>query len=196
MAILRSDDLGFEFRYGGLEDGWVQYHFYFLWKGEPVFRDEPLKRSTSLWASRPKSAFRANSDRRDEFIPFLRRVLENDEPDYWEPMEPDIIVAIYPNMLFPFVRPARVLWVSEEVKREAEERARLKAQQPKLPDDLYTFMPMVDGYNFEGSRGYYWQGFLMQMVVTRKDLETFTRELEREYAEFKKKFGLEDGDWG
>ena len=34
MAKLQSDDLSFEFRYIGFDDGWVQYDFYFRWKDQ------------------------------------------------------------------------------------------------------------------------------------------------------------------
>lgn len=42
MAVLSCRDLSFEFRYTGFLYEWVEYHFRFLWKGEPMVRDEVL----------------------------------------------------------------------------------------------------------------------------------------------------------
>lgn len=195
MALLQSGNLGFDFRYTGFEYGWVQYQFFFLWKGEPVIRDEALKRWSDYWNNRHKSAFLANSDEIDGFLPFLKKLLESDEADYWEPIEPDIIIAIYPDDYFPFLKSHMTLiHESEESKRKREARRKLKEEKGKLADDLYTFIAFVDAYNFKEADAYYGQGLSLQMIVSRQDLEIFADDLEREYTEFKKAFKVDE--WG
>lgn len=193
MAVLQSGDLSFDFRYTGFEHGWVQYQFFFLWKGEPVIRDEALKRWSEYWNGRPESAFLANSDEKDGFLLFLKKLLESDEADYWEPIEPDIIVAIYPDGYFPFLKSHMTLvYESEESKKKRESRRKLKEEKGKLPDDSYTFIAFVDAYNFKKADAYYGQGFSLQMIVSRHDLETFADDLDREYTEFKKVFRVDE----
>ena len=194
MATLKYGKLSFDFRYTGFdEDGWVQYQFYFLWQGKPIVRDEPLKRWGKYWGGRPESAFLANDYKSDRFVPFLRKVLETDEPDYWEPMDPDITVAVYPEGYFPFLEShLELINESDEAKRDKEARRKLKEEKGKLPDDLFTFIALVDAYNFKDTDAYYGQGFSIHMTVVRQALEAFADELEKEYAEFKEKFRVDD----
>lgn len=185
MAILKSEDLSFSFEFSGLEYGWVQYQFAFLWKNQPIVKDSMLKKSSEYWKSRGKGAFLANDHEREGFLPFLKEILETDQADYWEPIEPDIIVAIYPDDYFPFLKSHRVIISErEDVKLAREARQALKKQGKKLPDDLYTFICFVDAYNFKNADAYYGQGFSMHMIVSRKELEEFVNELEMEYQEF------------
>ena len=197
MAILKYEDLSLDFRYTGFDDkeGWVQYQFYFLWQGEPIVRDEPLKRWGEYWGSRPEGAFLANDYRSDRFVPFLRKVLETGEPEHWEPMDPDVIVAVYPEGFFPFLESHRELvYESFEAKQAQDARRKLKEEKGKLPDDPFTFIAMVDVYNLQGSDAYYGQGLALHMVVPRIALEAFADELEKEYAEFKERFRVDDFD--
>ena len=195
MAILKSGDLGFDFRYTGFEAGWVQYQFYFCWKDDPVVKDSSLKRWSDYWNNRPASAFVANSDGADGFAPFLRKVLESDESDYWQPIEPDIIVALYVGDYFPFLNSHfTLIRESDDAKKKREARERLKKERGKLSDDSYTFIAFVDAYNFKDADMYYGQGFSMQMIVQRQDLERFVDELEQEYSEFKQRFKVDA--WG
>jgi len=189
MAVLKSRDWSFDFRYTGFEHGWVQYDFFFLWKGEPVVRHEAL---ADYWNGRPESAFLANSDGRDGLLPFLKELLERDEADYWEPIEPDILVAIYPDRFFPFLKShMELICESEESRRERETRRKPKEEKGKLPDDLYTFIAFVDAHNFKGADAYYGQGLSLQMIVSRRNLQAFADALDREYMEFKKAFDVD-----
>ena len=124
MAKLESADLSFDFRYTGFQGGWVQYQFLFLWRGEPIVKDEVLKRCNDYWNDRPESAFLASEDEQDSFLPLINKVLETDIADYWEPIEPDIIIAIYPDEYFPFLKSHWVL--IRESEQFKEERAARK----------------------------------------------------------------------
>ncbi len=195
MAILKNDDLSFEFNYTGFECGWVQYQFYFRWKGESVIRHDLLKDWSEYWASRPTGAFLANEHRQDTLIPFLKNVLEKDEPDYWEPLEPDIIVAVYPGMYFPFLPShMKLIYERDEIKAKRIAREQEKAKKGKLPDDAFTFIAFVDAYNLKDARAYQGQGLSWQMIVHRNALEQFVADLEEEYRVFKESFGVDQYD--
>lgn len=192
MATLQSRDLSFEFCFSGFEDGWVQYQFYFKWQGEPLVRDDLLKKWGEYWGSRPSGALLANEDAGDGFAPFLRKVLSQDKADYWEPTEPDIMVAIYPDDFFPFLPSHhKLIYESPELQAERKARAALKKEKGQLSDDRYTFMVFVDAYNLKRAGFYYGQGLTLQMVVNREELETFATCLEREYLEFKERFQVD-----
>ena len=189
MALLNSDDLSFDFRYTDFIDDWVEYQFFFRWRGESIVRDEVLK----SWSGKLKGAFFANEYESDGLIPLIKKVLDSDEADYWEALEPDITVAIYPNAFFPFLETKReLIYESEEAKRIREEREELKREKGKLPDDMFTFIVFVDAMNFKGSDAYYGQGISLNMCVYRYQLEEFLKDLEFEYAEFKKSFKVDE----
>jgi len=193
MARLTSGDLSFDFRYAGFEYGWVQYEFYFRWKNEHIARDSLLKRWGEYWGRRPEGAFLANEYEEDGLLPLLKKVLDEDKADYWEPMEPDIIVAVYPEAYFPFL-PSRhkLIYESDENKAKREERENLEREKWKLPDDSYTVIIFIDAYNFREADAYYGQGLSLYLIVTRRDLEEFAEALESEYIEFKQKFKVEE----
>lgn len=193
MATLKSGELSFDFRYSGFEYGWVQYQFYFLWKGKPLIRDDALKRWSEYWNGRAEGAFLANEHESDYFLPFLQKILASDQADYWEPIEPDIIVGIYPDDFFPFLKSHMTLvWESEESRQSRKAREELRQERGKLPDDLFTLIVFVDAYNLEGADAYYRQGLSLHMVVTRDELQAFANELEKEYTEFKLRFKVDD----
>lgn len=192
MSILQSDNLSFDFRYTGFSAGWVQYQFYFLWNGEPIIRDELLKKHSSYWASRPNGAFLARDYEYDGLLPLLKKVLETDKADYWESLDPDIVVALYPDDYFPFLPSHwKLIRENETLKAKREEREKLKQEKIKLPDDSYTFIAFVDAYNLKDADTYYGQGLSLQMIVERRDLEKFVSDLEKEYEAFKIQFNVD-----
>lgn len=192
MAMLKSDDLSFEFQFTGFQYGWVKYQFYFRWKGDTVIRHDVLKDCSEYWKDRPVGAFLANEIREDTLISFLKEVLEKDNPDYWEPMEPDIILAVYPGMYFPFMPShMKLVYESDEVKAMRTAMEKERAEKGKLPDDAYTVIIFVDAYNMKEADAYYGQGLSLQMIVHRKDLEQFVADLEEEYLMFRKVFGVD-----
>jgi hypothetical protein len=187
MAVLQYKDLSFDFRFTGFRHDWVQYQFYFLWQNEPLIGDTQLKRWSGYWNDRPAGAFLANEYNQDTFLPFLKQALASSDACYWEPTEPDILIALYPEQIFPFLKPNElILYESEELTEAREERKWLKAAKGALPDDLFTFIVFVDAYNFKDAESYYGQGLALHMVVERRQLEKFTADLEQEYQQFQK----------
>lgn len=103
MATLASDDLSLEIRYRDFQHGWIQYEVFFRWQGEIILNDAILKRQGEYLGVRGRGGVLANEDEKCCILPTLEKVLETNEPDYCETIEPDIVLAIYPEQYFPFL---------------------------------------------------------------------------------------------
>ena len=99
----------------------------------------------------------------------IKNVLKTCESDYWEPLEPDAIIAIYPGKFFPFLK-------IEDRKEEIEQE-----KWGKQKDDLFTIITFIDSYNFKNSGAYSGEGISFHLTIERKDLEKFVTDLEIEY---------------
>jgi hypothetical protein len=193
MAILQSEHLSFEFIYTGFEHGCLQYQFLYKWKNHSIIKESLLKKNNEYWNNRIDGAFLSNEDGEDTLLPFLKTVLKNGQADYWEPIEPDILVAIYPDRYFPFLKShMKLVYESEEHKSKRIAREALKKQKGKLPDDLFTFIVFVDAYNFDDADAYYGEGLSLHLMPTRQQLETFVTDLEKEYQLFKTKYDIDN----
>lgn len=170
MAVLKSDKLELDFRYESYEAGWTYYQIGFLWGGEPVVNDRVLKRINSYWGKRPASMFLAVADEPDGLLKLLRRGLATGKMGYWEPVDPDITVALYPGEYFPFLRDS--------------------AARERTSTD-FTLIAQVDAYNFKDTDTYHGQGLAMHMIVTRHELESFADVLESESSRFKRRHALD-----
>ena len=138
-------------------------------------------------------AISANDHRGCELLPVLKKVIETNQPDFWEPIEPDVIIAIYPEMFFPFLGgKGELTWQSDETRRKSEERAILKAEKGVLPDDIITLICCVDSYAFKNSGAYCGNGISLHLIVERHEIEKFYEELKTEYIEFKKRFNVDE----
>ena len=193
MAILRDDQLSLEFVFKEVDDClWLQYELYFRWDDHDVFHDELLKRSPIGWAGRTKNALMANEHQEDSFLPILEKAVDALEPLCWEPSEPDIKIAFYPEQSFPFI-PNRYkeIYVSDYCLRQREERRLRKARNNgRLPDDVITMIVFADSYNFKDCGVYCGSGFGMFLSPTRAQLSTFYTELKCEYDAFVAKENL------
>lgn len=170
MAILTSENLSFEFVYTVRRHGWVEYKFFFRWRGESLVNDAVLACGEDSRDRLPGEMF-ANECRDDRMIPLIEKVLQTDKVEYWWPTEEDIIVGIYPDFLFPFL-----------------DGNRLCSAERGKQDDIFTLMVSVDTSNFKQSKGYTRDGLALHMVVRRAQLVEFLSKLKEEYAEFLKKY--------
>lgn len=193
MAKLLSNSLSLEVKYKGFRHGWVEYSISFMWEDESLINDNVLKRSGDYWGSRSKGTFLANEYRQDTLTETIEKVLETDKPEYWEPMEPDVVFTIYPEMYFPFLEPHwQVAWESEQAREQREKHEKEKREKGKLPDDAFTIIVFIDAYNFRNCTAYRGEGVSLHIVVERAMLESFCRELKAEYLEFKKEFKVDE----
>lgn len=177
MAKLQSGDLKLEIVFNSFEDYWIAYKIKFFWKDDIIVNDSVLKRDSEWLGKRRYGTFMANDYEKDHLIEVMRKVLDTNEPDYWEPVEPDVLIAIYPGMFFPFIKSHWTKIEDGELKQIEKD----KPEKGKSPDDLFTIITFIDTYNFKNSGAYSNQGISLHMIVKRKDLETFVAELKTEY---------------
>ncbi len=200
MAKLQSGNLTLEIIVGLFEYDWVTYEIKFYWKDDVIVNDNILKRAGEFWRRRSHATFMANDYGRDHLIETIKNILETRKSEYWEPIEPDIIMAIYPNEFFPFMESHWTLIEDDEdgneeeniKNREKEEREKetdIRKEQnkneryiAKNPDDLFTIISFIDAYSFEGQDTYSGEGISLHMIVTRNKLEMFAADLEIEYT--------------
>ncbi|MDM8548801.1 hypothetical protein QUF72_01935 [Desulfobacterales bacterium HSG2] len=194
MAILKSELLSLEISFTRFDEaGWVHYEICFRWKNELIINDKILKRDGEYWGARKTGSFLANEYERDGLTRVISQVLNSNEPEYWEPMEPDMIVAIYPEMYFPFMKSHhKLVYERDEHRKEREEREKRKKESGRLPDDIFTIIVFIDAYNFKDSNAYYGEGISLHLIADRETLEKFNSELSKEYAEFKEKYKLDE----
>lgn len=200
MAILRDGDLSLEIHYREFEFGSVFYDIWLRWRGKPVINDVILKRVNEHWAKRGTGAVKADENDECGVLPLLRKVLESNEADYWESTDPDILLALYPDGVFPFLPSKwRLAYERPDVKEARESREQEREARGPLPDDYIELMLFVDTYNFEGSTAYSGSGICFRLVPTRADLEHFYETLKREYLEFREKWNVQEqneAQWG
>lgn len=193
MATIYHGDLSLEIHYREFEFQSVYYDIWLRWRGEPVINDAILKRVNEHWAKRGIGAVKADEHYECGVLPLLQKVLENNEADYWEATDPDIILALYPNGAFPFLPSKwRLVYERADASEIRERRERELAATGPLPDDYIELMLFVDTYNFEGSKGYSGSGVCFRMVPTRAQLERFYESLKQEYLEFCEKWKVHD----
>ena len=179
MTKLQSDGLTLDIKFMGFKDEWIEYEIKFYWKDEIIINDDLLKREGEYWGKRSTGAFLANDYQKDFLIGTIREILKTNEPEYWEPLEPDAIIAIYPGMLFPFLKSHLI--EEETGEKEHEENKKKKPKKGKQPDDIFTIITFIDSYSFKNNRPYSGEGISLHLIVTRENLEKFANELEIEY---------------
>ena len=178
MAKLQSYELTLEVKFNSFEDEWVNYDLKFYWKDDIIINDNILKRDGKWWGKRNYGAFLADDYQKDNLINTIRKILETNKADYWEPLEPDVKIAIYPDEFFPFLKSHWTL-----IDDFGEEQIEYIEQDEKClnGNDLFTIMIFIDSYNFKDSKSYSGEGISLHMVIRREDLEKFVADLEMEY---------------
>lgn len=184
MAKLQSDNLILEIIFKPFEYEWINYEIMFCWKDDIIINDNILKKAGEYWGKRPYGTFMANDYERDHLIDTIRKVLDTNGPEYWEPLEPDAKIAIYPDEFFPFLKSHWTL--VDEKDDETKQDENEKQEKDKNTDDLFTVIIFIDSYQFKGCVAYSGEGISLHMVVTRKDLEKFATDLEIEYSNIEK----------
>jgi hypothetical protein len=175
MAKLRSDELTLEIKFKPLEYEWINYDIKFFWKDDIVINDDIIKKEGDWWSKRDYGTFIANDYEKDHLIDTIKKVLETNKAEYWEPLEPDVIMAIYPNIFFPFLKSH---WTLID---NGEEKQTENYMHERLGDELFTIIIFIDSYGFKDSKSYSGEGISLHIIVRREDLEKFVSDLEIEY---------------
>lgn len=178
MAKLTSDNLTIDIKFNRFEDEWIAYEISFLWKNDIIVNDDTLK-NDRWWDKRSHGTFLANDYEKDFLIETIKKVLNTNKPEYWEPIEPDAKIAIYPERYFPFLKDH---WIPIEETDEKIIQAENGEQDTNTSKyELFTIIAFIDTYNFKDSSSYSSEGISLHLIVTRKDLEKFVTDLEIEY---------------
>lgn len=133
MAKIRSGNLSLDIKFKRFEDEWIAYEISFLWRDEIIVNDKILKKNR-WWEKRIHGTFLANDYEKDFLIETIKKTIETNKPEYWEPIEPDVKIAIYPEEYFPFLK-SHWVPVEEVDEKIAQIREQLKEQiegQPNL----------------------------------------------------------------
>lgn len=178
MAKLQSDELTLEIKFKPFKDEWVNYDIIFYWRCDIIINDGILKREGEWWNKREYGTFMANDYEKDHLIDTIKNVIKTNKAEYWEPMEPDVIIAIYPHIFFPFLKSHWTLVDNENIDKERIDKETIKEE---VDDDLFTIITFIDSYNFKYSKSYSGEGISLHMIVRREDLEKFISDLEMEY---------------
>lgn len=179
MAKLESGDLSIEIKYDSFEPDWIAYLVKFSWKNEPIINDSVLKRGGTFWGRRPPSTFLANDYEKDQLIDLIKNVLKTNKPDYMQTIDPDLTIAIYPDMVFPFFIKSHWEFVNEEDKKLDEE---IKQEEK---GECFSVITFIDSYNLKDRGAYSDNGISLHLIVKREALEKFVADLESEYQNLK-----------
>jgi hypothetical protein len=175
MAKLQSDNLVLDVKFKSFEYEWINYDIRFYWKDEIIINDNILKREGEWWSKRDYGTFMASDYEKDHLIDTIKKVLKTNKAEYWEPLEPDVTIAIYPNTFFPFLKSHWTL-IDDDKEKQIENEI-----QERFEDDLFTVITFIDSYGFKDEESYSGEGISLHMIVRREDLEKFVTDLETEY---------------
>jgi hypothetical protein len=175
MAKLQSDHLALEIKFKSFEYEWINYDIIFYWKDDIIVNNSILKREGEWWKKRNYGTFIADDYEEDHLIDTIKEVLKTNKAEYWEPLEPDVTMAIYPNKFFPFLKCHWTL-----IDNDKEEQIENEIREIR-EDDLFTIITFIDSYGFKDETSYSGEGISLHMTVRREDLEKFVSDLEIEY---------------
>ena len=183
MATLSVDDLSLEVAYNDFRYGWVHYDIRARWRGVPVFNEEVIRHESDEKTDR-RDAIKACEYRECGLLPLLRRVLERNDSDYWEALEPDILFAFQTDRRFPFLKPKSSRnQLSSTLAQEALQQE--QAVRILTEDDTIETMLLIDTHSFTAGYSYSGQGVCFRLLPTRKCLRQFYEGLRGEYLGFK-----------
>jgi hypothetical protein len=174
MAKMQSGKLALEIKYKDFVFGEITYEIAFLWNGESMINDAVLKRSSEWWASRKKGTFLFSNEPEDAFLNLIEKAIETDEPVYWEPIEPDIKLAIYPEYYFPLIDKAwDILYLDKKLQAHRKSIKQAKEEQGKQAFNTFAVVVFVDTYNFDEG-GYSSQGLVLCNLSFCNDIFVMT----------------------
>lgn len=187
MARLTDEELTLEitvhYRNQYRPDRWfVLYEVGFIWDYAPVVNDSIIS-GYSYGCKRSPGKFMIGDHDGPYLIDTIRKTLATDAPDYWEPIEPDAIIAFYPGMHFPFLPShMQMLWESSELQQSQEKKQQdREAAGGVLPSDVITVIAFINSGYLSNNSGYAGSGLAVVLSPSHLELERFCEQLAIEY---------------
>ncbi|WAC27890.1 hypothetical protein [Ancylobacter sp. SL191] len=182
MATLNVEGLALQVIYAAIDGGDIHYEISLQWNGQSVLNTDILKRE-AFRVGHPLGWVSALNGEPCSLLPFLRKVVDEDEADYFETMDLSLIIAAYPRSDFPFLPSHWRLIPKDTDDATGVDQAAVVAAGP-APEDFIELMIFVDAFNFKGAPYPSGIGAGIRMSPTRKDLSTFHDDLKTEYDAF------------
>jgi hypothetical protein len=108
-------------------------------------------------------------------VEFLKEVLREDKPNWWECVDDIVEIAVYPDEFFPFMSKKReISSVTDDLQTQASLRPRNTAS------DYFTIIIFVRSYHFDSKNEYTPSGISLHLYIQRDELEKFVQEIEQE----------------
>jgi hypothetical protein len=205
MATITSREFSLSIEFTQHGEDFVAYYFSLTRNGVPVINPRIYDGLTRAGQKLVRGA--GADDTGENLIAMLQWALKNNQATYWEPIEPDVTLAIYPDDVFPlgpahrkivrvddpFEQPGpelapneMTLWTSEEADEEdAKYLAKKEALGGKHPDDPVCLILSISDYVFGGG-AYSHSGPAMILHPSRREVSAFVRALKREFRKLKK----------
>lgn len=163
----------------GDEEGFIDYNFNFLWGNESMINENLMKNRNSEKAKYKACQIETSDSLDNDFLIYLRKLLDQNTAISWGPMDPDIYIE-----MFPAGEEEEPLWENEEFRLKRKKRKLEKLEKGKLPDDMYRLAIMFDAYTFKSCNAYKGQGPGLFMMADREQLEKLYNDLKAEQEVF------------
>lgn len=181
MAILNVEGLSLEIIYAAFDDGDLHYAISLQWNGQPILNPDLLKQE-AFEPGHPPGWVSAVDGPICKLLPLLRRALEENKADYWENTDMSVILAVYPDDLFPFL-PSHLI----RIPRDNEDQKAREQTPPEPEQDFFELLVFVDAFNLKGMAYPSGIGAGIRLSPTRADLRAFYETLRSEFAIFYEK---------
>ena len=172
MAKLTCDPICLEIQYCEIGDHqWIGYKIAF-WSGvQSIINPALQEKNINGPLSTSDTYFLANEYQGETLISTIREVLDSGAPLYWQPIEPDVSIAFYPRVDFPFTELPQ-----PPFKKVVDE------------DTPITVVAVIDAYNFHPQMdAYMGNGPALVLITNGLALRTFLHELESDFGSFRQK---------
>lgn len=207
MATITCREFSLDIEFTQRGEDFIAYYISLTRNGVPVINPRIYDGLSREGQKRVRGA--GADDTGERLIATLEWALQNNQATYWEPVDPDVTLAIYPDDVFPLdpahrkvvrfnegspfdlsrptLAPNEIeVWTSEEADEEdAKYEAKKQALGGKHPDDLVCLILSISN-NVFGGEGYSHTGPALILHPTRRKVSAFVRALKSEYRALKK----------
>jgi len=175
LAVLTRCNLSLEIKPFKDYRGNIDLRFYFKYKDKNVFNKD-------IFAKDNKDCSFVTEEETSLSL-LIKKVLDTNQPDYWDSMEPRVVIGIYPNLEFPFLKEHETEKGNYYLFSENNDIqwSNLKSISSKEKGNYdYTIIVCLDSVGLQGEGLSFYQGMSLIIRADRDELEKFVEELEFE----------------